>query len=343
MKKILLATALTASFAATAAERDTISIVGSSTVFPFATTVAENFGKDSEFNTPKIESTGSGGGMKLFCAGNGIDTPDVTNASRRMKKTEFDSCQENGVKEITEVMIGYDGIAIANSVEGPELNLTLEQLYLAVAKDVPATDGSETLVPNPYKMWSDIDASLPSANIEVLGPPPTSGTRDSFEELAMEGGCKRFEMLKALKETDEDAYEAACHEVRQDGHFIEAGENDNLIVQKLASNPAAVGVFGYSFLDENRDVVKAADIDGIEATPDNISDGSYPVSRSMYFYIKNSHVGKIPGLKEYAQLFMSEDAMGEFGFLPEKGLIPAPAAELEKTRMAIENLTPLQM
>jgi phosphate transport system substrate-binding protein len=240
-----------ASVPGTAMARDTISIVGSSTVYPFATVVAERFGRTGN-STPKIESTGSGGGMKLFCQGVGTQHPDITNASRRMKKSEFELCQSNGVKDITEVKVGYDGIVIANSVKGEHIDLSLRDIFLALAKDVPNPDGSEELVANPYKTWKEVNPALPNTEIEVLGPPPTSGTRDAFNELAIEGGCKTFPWLKAIKSEDKSKYKAICRSVREDGAYVEAGENDNLIVQKLEKNPAAYGVFGYSFLDQNR-------------------------------------------------------------------------------------------
>ncbi len=337
MKKFLIATSISATLLATAnaSERDTINIVGSSTVFPFATVVAENFGQTGQFKTPKIESTGSGGGMKLFCAGVGVDTPDIANASRRMKGKEFKTCNDNGVTDITEVLIGFDGIAVANSKVAPQFELTRQQLFLALAKDVPAQDGSEKLVPNPYQKWSDVDASLPNIKIEVLGPPPTSGTRDAFAELVLEGGCKQYDWIKAMKKVDKKAYKSVCHTIRTDGAYIEAGENDNLIVQKLEANKNAVGIFGYSFLEQNTDKVQGSKIEGLEPTFENIASGKYKVSRPLYFYIKNAHIGKIPGIKEYAQLFVSEDIVGEDGFLIEKGLIPLTDNERETTREAV--------
>lgn len=302
--------------------RDQISIVGSSTVYPFATVVAERFGQTSEFKTPKIESTGSGGGMKLFCSGVGVEHPDITNASRRMKKSEFDNCQANGVTDITEVLIGYDGIAVANSVDAPQLELSRRDIYLALAKMVPNSDGSETFVPNPYRNWSHVNPALPDTAIEVLGPPPTSGTRDAFAELAMEGGCKAFPWVAALSKSDSGKYKEMCHSVREDGAYIESGENDNLIVQKLQSNPNALGVFGYSFLDQNADAVQGSLIDGQEPTFETIADGSYPVSRPLYFYVKQAHVGVIPGIAEYLAEFTSEASWGGEGYLAEKGMIP---------------------
>ena len=326
MKKLVLsaAVAVLSMNALQAAGRDTISVMGSSTVYPFATVVAERFGKGSDFKTPKIESTGTGGGMKLFCAGDGINTPDMTNASRRIKKSEFEMCQKNGVAGITEVKIGYDGIVIANSRKAEVMKLSLKDIYLALAKQVPAKDGSETLVANPYKTWKDVNPALPAIKIEVLGPPPTSGTRDAFAELALEGGCKTFDWIKAMKKKDKKQYKVVCHSVREDGAYIEAGENDNLIVQKLVANPKALGVFGFSFLDQNADKVQGSTIDGSVPTFDNIADGSYPVSRPLYFYVKKAHVGRIPGMVEYVTEFTSDAAMGEDGYLADKGLIPLP-------------------
>ncbi len=335
MKKLLVTTSIFTTFLLTAAERNTINIVGSSTVFPFATVVAENFGQTGQFKTPKIESTGSGGGMKLFCTGVGVSTPDVTNASRRMKVKEFKTCHKNGVTDITEVLIGFDGIAIANSKAAQQFELTRQQLFLALAKDVPAVDGSEKLVANPYQKWSDIDNSLPNIRIEVLGPPPTSGTRDAFAELVLEGGCKKYDWIKAMKKVDKKAYKAVCHTIREDGAYIEAGENDNLIVQKLEANKNALGIFGYSFLEQNTDKVQGSKIEGLVPTFESIAAGEYKVSRPLYFYIKNAHIGKIPGIKEYAELFVSEEAVGDDGFLIEKGLIPLSEEQRETTRQAV--------
>ena len=324
MKKVLLATAVSIGLIANlqAAGRETISVVGSSTVYPFATVVAEKFGKKSSFKTPKIESTGSGGGMKLFCAGLGLKTPDITNASRAMKQSEFKTCLANGVTDITEVHIGYDGIAIANSKQAEQFKLTRMDLFLALAKQVPNPDGSEMLVDNPYKAWNEVNASLPALKIEVLGPPPTSGTRDAFAELALEGGCKQVGWIKIMKKTDKKAYKGICHSVREDGLYIEAGENDNLIVQKLEKNPNALGIFGFSFLEQNDDKVQGSIVEGKAPEFETIADGSYPISRPLYFYVKNAHIDSIPGMKEYLAEFTSEVAMGEDGYLLDKGLIP---------------------
>jgi phosphate transport system substrate-binding protein len=332
-----------ASFGLANAARDYINIVGSSTVYPFATVVAEQFGKSTSFKTPKIESTGSGGGLKLFCAGVGVEHPDITNASRAIKKSEYDQCLANGVKEIVEVKIGYDGIVMANSKKAAPLKLTRKDIFLALAKDVPDPSGAEKLVPNPYKTWQDVNPALPAKSIEVLGPPPTSGTRDAFVELAMEGGAKSFGWIKAMGKTDKKKYKATCHTVREDGAYVEAGENDNLIVQKLEANPNAVGIFGFSFLDQNMDKLQGSFVDGVQPTFDAIADGQYPVSRPLFFYVKKTHADVIPGMKEYLQEFTSEKAWGPDGYLTEKGMIPMPDAERTKYRMNVEKLQGLTM
>jgi phosphate transport system substrate-binding protein len=337
----ILAAAVLMLAAAPAAARDQIRIVGSSTVYPFATAVAEEFGRSSKFKTPIIESTGTGGGMKLFCAGVGVDHPDITNASRRIKQTEYDQCAANGVTAITEVKIGYDGIVVANAKKSPRYKLSLQQLFLALAKQVPAPSGG--LVPNPNKTWKDVDPSLPNVKIEVLGPPPTSGTRDAFNELVIEGGCVAYPELKALKEKDEAKYKSICLAIREDGAYIEAGENDNLIVQKLVANPNALGVFGYSFLEENMDKIQGSVVGGMEPTFENIASGKYPVSRPLFIYIKNAHVKSIAGIREYVAEFTSEKAIGDEGYLADRGLIPAPKAEREKFRADAKNLTELKL
>jgi phosphate transport system substrate-binding protein len=330
---------------AMAAARDYVSIVGSSTVYPFATVVAERYGRSTGTPTPKIESTGSGGGMKLFCSGVGTEHPDVTNASRRMKSSEFKLCQENGVKDIIEVLIGYDGIVVANSKAKAPMQLTRKDLFLALAAKVPGPDGK--LIDNPYKTWKDVNPALPNTRIEVLGPPPTSGTRDAFAELAMEGGAKKFADLKTLRGSKDKAeimalmeklgipasafnkkgkkvFKAVAHAVREDGHYVEAGENDNLIVQKLEANPDALGIFGFSFLDQNSDKVQGSIIEGNEPAFETIADKSYPISRPLYFYVKKAHIGVVPGIEGYLAEFSSEKAWGEDGYLAEKGMIPMP-------------------
>ena len=322
--------------------RDYISIVGSSTVYPFSTVVAEQFGKTGQFKTPKVESTGTGGGFKLFCGGVGVQHPDISNASRAIKSSEKEDCAKNGVKDIVEVKVGYDGIVLANSKASKVLEIDLKQLYLALAKNVPDPKSGDKLVPNPYKMWSDIDASLPKQKIEVLGPPPTSGTRDALVELGMEGGCKGFPLLKEMKEKDEKAYKAACGTMREDGAFIEAGENDNLIVQKLGANKDAYGIFGYSFLEENLATVKPAIINGSRPSYESISGGAYPLSRPLFFYVKKAHVGVIPGIPEFLAEFTSEKAFGPEGYLTDRGLIALPDDERKKVADVAKKLTTLK-
>ena len=320
--------------------REQIHIVGSSTVFPFSTTVAERFGRATKFKTPVVESTGSGGGLKLFCRGIGVETPDIANASRRIKSSEVELCAKNGVNEIVEVKIGFDGIVLANSKQAERVELSLKQLFLALAKEVPV-DGE--LVPNPYKKWSDVDASLPNRRIEVLGPPPTSGTRDAFVEVAMEGGAKRIPTLKSLRTENKKEFERIAHSIREDGAYVEAGENDNLIIQKLVANSSALGIFGFSFLDQNQDKIQGALVDGAEPTFENIADGEYAISRSLYYYVKKAHVGKVPGLEEFLQEFTSERASGEEGYLADRGLIPLPADDRMTEQKNAKALVPLEL
>ena len=322
--------------------RDYVYVVGSSTVYPFATVVAERFGRGSDFKTPKIESTGSGGGLKLFCDGVGVDYPDIANSSRAIKASEVATCAANGVDEIIEVKIGYDGIVIANAIGAASFELTREEIFLALAKEVPGAAEGE-LIDNPYQTWADINPALPAIKIEVLGPPPTSGTRDAFVELAMEGGCTATPWIAALKSSDKNRYKSICHTIREDGAFIEAGENDNLIVQKLQANPDALGIFGFSFLDQNMEKVKGSAVDGVEPTFDTIADGSYPVSRPLFFYVKKAHVDVIPGLRGYLREFTSERAWGEEGYLSDRGLIPLPDAERARVAAAVRDLQPLSM
>jgi len=322
--------------------RGYVYVVGSSTVYPFATVVAERFGRGSEYKTPKVESTGSGGGLKLFCDGVGVDYPDVTNSSRAIKQSEVDTCAANSVTDIIEVKIGYDGIVIANAIDSVPVNLSRADIFMALAKEVPGDTEGE-LIKNPYETWADVNPALPDARIEVLGPPPTSGTRDAFVELAMEGGCKSVPWIAALKKSDKNRYKAICHTIREDGSFVEAGENDNLIVQKLEANPNAFGIFGFSFLDQNMEKVKGAQIDSVAPTFDAIADGAYPVSRPLYFYVKKAHVDVIPGLRGFLREFTSERAWGEEGYLSDRGLIPMPDEERGAVAAAVRDLTPLSM
>jgi phosphate transport system substrate-binding protein len=320
--------------------RDSINIVGSSTVYPFSAAVAEQFGKKGSFKTPKVESTGTGGGIKLFCSGLGPQYPDIANASRAMKKSEFEACQKSGVKDIVEVKIGFDGIVIAQSKKAKnKLTLSRKEIFLALAKRIPNPNGTETLVENPYKTWFDVNPILPKTKIEVLGPPPSSGTRDAFAELALEGGCQQFPWIKAKKESDDAWFKNVCMTVREDGAYIEAGENDNLIVQKLDANHNAAGVFGYSFLALNEDRMDAAPIDGSSPTYEAIAEGKYLISRPLYFYIKKGHVGVIPGIAEYATEFTSDKATGPEGYLTDKGLIALPDSERKKASEIVKEMT----
>jgi len=313
---------------ATAAQaRDQIRIVGSSTVYPFASYVVEEFGATTDHPTPVIESTGSGGGLKLFCAGKGADTPDITNASRRIKMSELERCQSNGVNNITETKIGADGIVMGQAKENDQLALSREEIFHAVAAKLPQNG---ELVANPNENWSDIDSTLPDREIEIYGPPATSGTRDAFEELVM-----------AAASEDMDGYDEAYTTVRDDGAYIPSGENDNLIVKKIEQNTDALGIFGYSFLDENRDRIEAATIDGFAPTPENISSEDYPVSRSLWFYVKNDHVGTVPGIERYTEMFMSDMMIGPDGLLKPLGLIPLPEAERKEWRQAMANMKTL--
>ncbi len=342
LKKTITLAALAMIAATGAAEaRDQIRIVGSSTVFPFSTTVAERFGKTTSFKTPVVESTGSGGGLKLFCAGAGADTPDIANSSRRIKASEVETCARNGVTGIAEVKIGYDGIVVANSRKAPQYDLSLRDLYLALARTVPDAQGN--LVANPYKTWKDIDPALPAVKIEVMGPPPTSGTRDAFVELAMDVGCESFEQIAALKKTDPGKFKEVCQTIREDGAYVEAGENDNLIVQKLEANADALGIFGYSFLEENSDKIQGSIVSGAEPEFELIADGKYPLARPLYFYVKTAHVGSIPGIAEFLAEFASDKAWGEDGYLADKGLIPMPDAERAEWAAKAKALAPLEM
>ncbi len=306
--------------------REQIRAVGSSTVYPFVTAAAEAFGKETDFKTPIIESTGTGGGFKLFCAGVGESHPDLSNASRAIKSSERDMCAKNGVADIIEIKLGYDGIVLANTREAPTLSLTKKQLFLALAREVPQNGA---LVENPYQKWNEIDASLPDSNIEIYGPPPTSGTRDAFVELVMEKACEEFPEF-AKRHPDKKERKKACHLIREDGRFIETGENDNLIIQKLVSNPTALGLFGFSFLDQNADKVRGSTINGAEPSFENIADGSYGVSRPLYVYAKSAHINTIPGMGPFLKELVSDKAAGDEGYLSLKGLVPLGAEERAK-------------
>jgi phosphate transport system substrate-binding protein len=306
--------------------------------------VAEQYGKSGKFKTPKVEATGTGGGIKLFCGGVGPKFPDIANASRKMKKSEYDACQKAGVKDIVEVMIGFDGIVVAQSKKSTNLlPLTRKEIFLALSKQVPdpKNPGGGTLVDNPYKTWNEINPALPATKIEVLGPPPSSGTRDAFAELALEGGCQEIPWIKAKKEKDDAWFKNTCMTVREDGAYVEAGENDNLIVQKLEANPDAAGVFGYSYLAMNEDRLNASTVDGQAPTYEAIAEGKYPVSRPLFFYVKKGHVGVIPGIEEYVTEFTSEKAAGPEGYLSDKGLIALPDAERKKVADQAKTMAPM--
>jgi phosphate transport system substrate-binding protein len=325
MNRILKTTVIAAavmSVAGVAQARDQIRIVGSSTVYPFASYVTEEFGALTNYPTPVIESTGSGGGIRLFCNGVGEGTPDITNASRRMKPSELERCEENGVTDVTEAKIGSDGIVLGLAATNEPIDLTLEQIFLAVAAQVPV-DGE--LVDNPYTNWSDIDASLPDRAISIYGPPSTSGTRDAFEELVMEAASAEMDIYGEEGYTD----------IRTDGVYIDAGENDNLIVQRLAEDTGAFGIFGYSFLVENPDTIMGATIGGVEPEVEAISSGEYPVARSLWFYLKNQHADEVTPMYEYANMFMEDQMIGEDGYLVDIGLIPLPEAEREQARQKV--------
>ncbi len=340
MKHILATVSMLALIATPSLARDQIRIVGSSTVYPFTTAVAEAFGKSSGMKTPVVESTGTGGGVKLFCAGAGEEHPDFTNASRQIKKSEFEDCAKNGVTEIVEIKVGFDGLSLAMSKEAKDFALTKQQVFLALAKDIPGPDGK--LMANPNKMWSDIDPSLPATKIEVLGPPPTSGTRDSFAELVMEVGAASLDPLKQLKKDDAKAFEKVWKAMREDGGYVEAGENDNLIVQKLQANPDAVGIFGFSFLEENESTLKGIPVDGVAPSYEAIASGEYKVARPLFVYAKKQHVGTVPGIAEFVAEYVSDKAIGEDGYLAAKGLVTLPGDEAEKTRAMALAMEPMK-
>ncbi|MHC8510308.1 MAG: substrate-binding domain-containing protein [Rhodospirillales bacterium] len=334
-----LAAGLTAGLAdgAEAADRSHIMIVGSSTVYPFSTVVAERFAKTTGFRAPVVEATGSGGGLKLFCAGVGLRHPDIANASRAIKQSEIDACKKNGVTGIIEIKVGYDGIVLGNTKKAERFSLTKRQIFLALAKQIPGAGGG--FKANDNMTWKDIGASLPDTKIEVYGPPPTSGTRDAFVELAMEGGCITFDEIAALEKSDKNRFKALCHSVREDGPYVEAGENDNLIVQKLEENPRALGIFGFSFLDQNADKIQGSIIDGGEPEFETIAEGGYTVSRPLFMYVKKAHAGTAPGIREYLAEFTSDKAWGDEGYLTDKGLIPMPEDERGSYAADAKNLT----
>jgi len=324
---------------AIAVARDKMRIVGSSTVYPFTTAVAEQFGKSGAGKTPVVESTGTGGGMKLFCAGIGVGHPDMTNASRAIKKGEFEDCQKNGVKDVVELKVGIDGLVLAQSKAGSGMSLTMAQIFLALAEQVPGPDGK--LIANPNKTWSDVDKSLPNIKIEVLGPPPTSGTRDSFHELFLEVGAKSLPALKDMQKADAKGFEKLWKSIRKDGAYVEAGENDNVIVQKLESNKNTVGIFGYSFLEENLAKLRGVTIDGVEPDYDTSSSGKYKGARPLFVYVKKQHVGVIPGMEKFVTEYVSAKAMSKDGYLARRGLVALPKAEADRVAAVAKEMKPL--
>ena len=336
--KLMLGFLIVFSFATNSYSRDQIKIVGSSTVYPYATVVAEKFGKGGKFKTPVIESTGTGGGMKLFCAGVGANQPDITNASRAIKPKEKTLCEKNGVTDIIEIVVGNDGISFAHSVNSPDADFTKEQLWRALAAKVDV-DGK--LVENPYKKWSDIDSSLPNKKIEILVAPPTSGTRDAWNSLVMAKGCTKT--AKSIYEADGKKAKKECVKIREDGYAVEAGENDTLIVQKLTSNPDAYGFFGYSYLVANKDKIKASAVNGVKPSLQGIQDYSYPIARPLFFYVKKAHVGVIPGIEEFLKEFTSKKAMSNRGYLAQIGLVPLASDKYQSTRTAALELITINL
>lgn len=328
--------AAAAIFSGTAAARDHVVIVGSSTVYPFAVSVAHHFAEATGHPVPAIRSTGTGEGFRLFCAGLGDEHPDVANASRRLTRGEWDQCAENGVTAIVEVKIGYDGIVVANARQAPFVTLSSRQIFLALAKTVPHHGA---LVPNPYRRWIEISLTLPAYPIRVLGPPSSSGTRDTFVELALRDGCESFALIRDLKETDARRYHEVCATLRDDGPYVDAGENDALIVEQLAADESALGIFGYSFLSRNRDLIKGSPINGEAPTFDTIARGDYPLARPLYFYFKEAHVQTIPGLREYVAEFTDEWSLGPEGYLIDEGLIPLQKQERRSNFQRARELT----
>ena len=340
MKKLLscaaAAVALSGLAAAPAhAARDYVWAAGSSTVFPFATRTAENFAKKSGKKAPKVESLGTGGGIKLFCGGTGEGFPDIANASRPMKKSEFDACAAKGVKDIIQIKIGFDGIVIATDKDGADYNFKTENLYMGLSKVV--LKGGQ-FVPNPNKNWDDVAGGLPGNRIQVYGPPPTSGTRDAFVELAIEAGARKYPTLDAIRSDNEKKFKSLVDPLRNDG-WVDAGENDNAIVGTLTKTPGSVGVFGWSYLEENMDKIKGASVNGVRPSPQTIADGSYPLSRSLYIYVKKANIGVTPGLDEFLKEFTSDAATGRGGYLQSRGLIPLPPGQHDGQKQILNNKT----
>lgn len=312
-----------------------IRVVGSSTVYPYTTAVAEQFKlRFTQFPAPIVESTGTGGGIKLFCEGKGANAPDMVNASRRMKASEFELCKGNGIGEVIEIQVGLDGLALARARTGPDFELSEKEIYTALAAE--PFGRAQTA-----RTWRDVSAALPADRIEVLGPPPTSGTRDSLNELILENGCDADPAMAELKKTDSDRHKQICTAIREDGAFVEAGENDNLIVQKLAANPKAIGVFGFSYLEDNLDKLKPVTIEGVVPTYETISTFKYPGARALYIYVRGDRAQSKPGMREFLNLYASDSAWGPEGFLAQRGLVASPPEVRAAAGEAARNLTPL--
>lgn len=335
--KLLVSAAVVGAMAvpAQAQMRRNIRIVGSSTVYPFAKAVAERFARTNPgVPAPIVESTGTGGGIKLFCSGIGAAYPDIANASRRIKASEFKACQSNGVAQLTEIAVGLDGIALATGERTPRMSLTTRDIYMAVAK---APFGK----PNTAKTWKDVNAKLPATPIRVYGPPSTSGTRDSLHELLMKPGCETSPAMVALKKSDEARYNQICTGVRQDGAYVDSGENDNLIVQKLAANPGTVGIMGFSYLEENPGQLNAVTINGVNPSFQTIASFQYPGARPLYIYVKNAHLKAIPGIRAFLGEFARESTWGPNGYLKTLGMISLPDPVRARNVRFATSLTPM--
>jgi phosphate transport system substrate-binding protein len=342
MKKLLSCAAAAVALSGMAAvpayaARDYVWAAGSSTVFPFSTRVAENYAKKTGKKAPKIESLGTGGGIKLFCSGAGEGFPDIANASRPMKKSEFDACAAKGVKDIVQIKIGFDGIVIATDKDGADYNFKTEQLFLGLSANV--YKGGQW-VKNTTNSWDDVGGGLPGNRIQVYGPPPSSGTRDAFVELAIEAGARKFPSIDAIRSDNEKLFKSKVDPLRNDG-WIDAGENDNAIVGTLTKTPGSLGVFGWSYLEENMDKVKGASVNGVKPSAQTISDGSYPLSRSLYIYVKKANLGVTPGLQDFVNEFTSDAASGRGGYLQGRGLIPLPPGAHESQKAAGKSGAPM--
>jgi len=333
-RKAAFATLVAAiSIPAAADARTQMRAVGSSTVYPFTKAVAEDFMRANPGIGVTVESTGTGAGMKLFCAGVGSQHPDIEDASREIKKSEYDTCVKNGVKTIIEVPVGIDGLTIIEAANGPGMNLTQADIYKALAAN-PFGKG-----PNKAQTWKDVNPSLPAVKIRVLGPPPTSGTRDSLADLYLTKGCDTDPAMKAMAKSNEDQHKDICTKIREDGAYIEGGENDNLLVQKVVANEGTVGIMGYSFLEENADKVRAIPLAGVAPTADTISTYKYPGARPLFIYVKGDHLTAVPGIREYVAEFAKGWAAG--GYLSRKGLIPLPADKIGASDQAAKDLKPM--